>query len=146
MPIFNRFVRGYSVVNMHSQCKSILIIGLVLTLISCAGVKTNPRPAWVNDPGDKHVGKCGTHIRGLIYQEQCAYKKGLAYIAMTKGVTAEVIADMNISQSTYGAGSSNGSLNANIRMQGKEIRIKGKIIEKWHDRVNDVFYVLIKEE
>ena len=116
----------------------------IFVLISCAS--TNPRPDWVDNPGDAHVGKCGTHINGLIYQEQCAYKKGLTYIAMTKGVSADISAKMNVSQNSHGTGSSRGALKANINMQGKEIQIKGEIVEKWHDRVHDIFYVLIKEE
>lgn len=115
-----------------------------MLLISC-GHYHNPKPGWVSNPGNNHVGKCGTHIKGIIYQEQCAYKKGLTYIAMTKGVTAEVSAKMNISQNSNGGASSSGALKASVIMQGKEIQIKGKVIKKWHDRINDVFYVLIKE-
>jgi fructoselysine-6-P-deglycase FrlB-like protein len=85
-------------------------------------------------------------LKGLLYQEQCAYKKGLTYIAMTKGVTVEITANMDVTQSSYGAGSSRGALRANIKMQGKEIQLKARIIEKWHDSVSDIFYVLIKEE
>ena len=125
-------------------CKSAVVIISIFVVISCGS--TNPRPDWVDNPGDAHVGKCGTHIKGRIYQEQCAYKKGLTYIAMTKGVTAEISANMNISQTSNGTGSSRGALKANINMQGKEIQIKGKIVEKWHDRIHDVFYVLLKEE
>jgi len=124
--------------------KTLILISSLMLLVSC-GHHRIPKPDWVTNPGDNHVGKCGTHVKGLIYQEQCAYKKGLTYIAMTKGVTAEVSAKMNISQSSSGSASSSGALKASIIMQGKEIQIKGKIIEKWHDRVNDVFYVLIKE-
>ena len=65
---------------------------------------------------------------------------------MTKGVSADISANMNISQSSHGTGSSRGALQANITMQGKEIQIKGKVVEKWHDRVHDVLYVLLKEE
>ena len=124
--------------------KTSFIASSLIVLVSCGGA-VNPKPAWVDNPGKNHIGKCGTHINGRIYQEQCAYKKGLAYIAMSKGVTADVSADMNISQSSQGMGSSHGGLEANISMQGKEIQIKGEVIEKWHDHLTDVFYVLIKE-
>jgi len=124
--------------------KHAVAIAFIFVLVSCGSA--NPRPDWVDNPGDAHVGKCGTHIKGLIYQEQCAYKKGLTYIAMTKGVTADISANMDISQTSHDTGSSRGALKANINIQGKEIQIKGKIVEKWHDRIHDVFYVLLKEE
>ena len=126
-------------------CQSAALVVTTFILLSCV-TKVNSRPDWVNNPGKGHIGKCGTHIKGLIYQEQCAYKKGLTYIAMTKGVTADITANMDIAQSSHGTGTSRGALKANIHMQGKEIQIKGKIVEKWHDRVNDVFYVLIFED
>jgi hypothetical protein len=128
----------------NSLFKSIISISSLIVVVSCGS--SNPRPDWVTNPGNNHVGKCGTHIKGLIYQEQCAYKKGLTYIAMTKGVTAEVSANMDISQNSHGGSSSRGALKANITMQGKEIQIKGKVVQKWHDRVRDVFYVLIQEQ
>lgn len=125
-------------------CKSIVTIFSVVMLVACGS--TNSKPDWVVNPGKNHVGKCGTHVKGLIYQEQCAYEKGLTYLAMTKGVTADVIANMAISQSTNGSGTSRGGLKANINIHGEQIHLKGKIVDKWHDRVNDVFYVLIEEE
>ena len=128
----------------NSLFKSIVSISSLVVLVSCGS--SNPRPDWVLNPGNNHIGKCGTHIKGLIYQEQCAYKKGLTYLAMTKGITADVSANMDISQSSHGAASSRGVLKANITMQGKEIQIKGKVVKKWHDRVKDVFYVLIQEQ
>lgn len=127
-----------------SFSQTVGLIFLSIFFVSC-GHHHVPKPDWVNNPGKNHIGKCGTHVKGLIYQEQCAYKKGLAYIAMTKGMNTEVSANMSISQNSNGGSSSRGELKANIIMQGKEIQIKGKVIEKWHDRINDVFYVLIKE-
>ena len=120
------------------------ILFAVVMLVSCAA--SNPKPDWVTKPGKHHVGRCGTHVKGLFYQEQCAYKKGLTYIALTKGVTADISANMNVTQSSNGTGTSRGRLKANIKMHGEEIFIKGKIVEKWHDKVKDVFYVLIEEE
>ena len=71
--------------------RNIILFGLcVLLLISgCAEkeVKKNNRPDWIDEPDGYFVGKCATHVRGAIAQEQCAYKKGLAYIATAKGIS-----------------------------------------------------------
>jgi hypothetical protein len=124
-------------------CKLALVAVSTSALISCGS--GNTRPDWVDNPGNKHVGKCGTHINPNA-QEMCAYKKGLTYLAMTKGVKADLLANMKVSQNSSGKGSSTGTLKVAIQMEGKEIHIKAKIIERWRDRVRDVFYVLMEEE
>ena len=114
---------------------------------ACTGeVKKDERPDWIDNPEPNFVGKCATHVRGLIAQEQCAYKKGLAYIAMPKGVSVDVSSDMTIRQTaTEKTGSSYGQLQSTVRMDEKDIRVSGSIIDKWHDRTADILYVLIRE-
>ena len=129
--------------------KIIYLFGLCALLIfsGCAKeVKKNDRPDWVDKPENNFVGKCATHVRGAIAQEQCAYKKGLAYIAMSKGVSVDVSADMTIKQtSTEKTGKSYGEVQAVVKMDEKNIRVSGIIIDKWHDKTADIMYVLIKE-
>jgi len=129
--------------------KIIYLFGLCALLIfsGCAKeVKKNDRPDWVDKPENNFVGKCATHVRGAIAQEQCAYKKGLAYIAMSKGVSVDVSADMTIKQSsTEKTGKSYGEVQAVVKMDEKNIRVSGIIIDKWHDKAADIMYVLIKE-
>jgi len=129
--------------------KIIYLFGLCGLLIfsGCAKeVKKNDRPDWVDKPENNFVGKCATHVRGAIAQEQCAYKKGLAYIAMSKGVSVDVSADMTIKQSsTEKTGKSYGEVQAVVKMDEKNIRVSGVIIDKWHDKTADIMYVLIKE-
>lgn len=126
----------------------IQIFTLTLLLSSCAKpVLNNSKPDWVDNPGKNIVGKCATHVRGPTAQEQCAYKKGLSYIAMSKGVSVDVSSDMTIKQtSTQKTGKSYGKMQAIIKMDEKDIKVKASIIDKWHDKVSDVMYVLIKEE
>jgi len=113
-------------------------------------VKPDPRPGWIDNPGDNFVGKCATHVRGPIAQEQCAYRKGLTYMAMSKGVSVDVSSNMTMKQTaTQAAGSSHGSnfarVEASVKMDEKDIRVSGKIIDKWHDKLADIMYVLIEE-
>ncbi|MBT8120659.1 MAG: hypothetical protein KJN89_13180 [Gammaproteobacteria bacterium] len=109
-------------------------------------VKKNERPYWIDNPEPNFVGKCATHAKGLIAQEQCAYEKGLTYIAMSKGISVDVISDMTMKQaSTEKTGSSYGQVQSTVRMDEKDIRISGSIIDKWHDRRADILYVLIME-
>ena len=125
------------------------IFGLsVLVLISaCAKeIKKDNRPDWIDKPDGYFVGKCATHVKGLIAQEQCAYRKGLAYIAMSKGVSVDVSSQMTMKQtSTEKTGNSYGQVQAVVRMDEKNIKVSGSIIDKWHDKVSDIMYVLIKE-
>jgi hypothetical protein len=121
---------------------------LFLLMISgCAQeVKKDDRPDWIDNPDPYFVGKCATHVKGLIEQEQCAYRKGLTYIAMSRGVSVDVLSDMTMKQtSTEKTGSSYGQVQSMVRMDEKDIRVNGSIIDKWHDRRADIFYVLIRE-
>ena len=116
-------------------------------LAACqSDVKPDPRPGWIDNPGDNFVGKCATHVRGLIAQEQCAYRKGLTYMAMSQGVSVDVSSSMTMKQTaTDKSGSSYGMVEASVKMDEKDIRVSGTIIDKWHDKVADIMYVLIEE-
>ncbi|MBE9559833.1 MAG: hypothetical protein IMF15_03545 [Proteobacteria bacterium] len=126
---------------------AIFSLCILLLFSGCAKeVKKNDRPDWIDTPENNFVGKCATHVRGAIAQEQCAYKKGLAYIAMSKGVSVDVSADMTIKQtSTEKTGKSYGEVRAVVKMDEKNIKVGGSIIDKWHDKTADIMYVLIKE-
>ena len=126
---------------------TIFSLCILLLLSACAKeVKKNDRPDWIDKPENNFVGKCATHVKGIIAQEQCAQKKGLAYIAMWKGVSVDVSADMTMKQtSTEKTGKSYGEVQAVVKMDEKDIRVSGVIIDKWHDKTADIMYVLIKE-
>ena len=120
----------------------------VLLLISaCAEeVKKNDRPDWIDNPEPNFVGRCATHVKGAIAQEQCAYKKGLAYIAMSKGMSVDISSKMTMKQTaTEKTGTSYGQVQAVVEMDEKDIKVSGLIIDKWHDKIADIMYVLIKE-
>ena len=129
--------------------KIISIFGLsFLIVISSCGkdVIKNDRPDWIDNPDGHFVGKCATHVRGAIAQEQCAYKKGLAYIAMSKGVSVDISSKMTMKQTaTEKTGSSYGQVYAVVSMDEKNIKLSGSIIDKWHDKKADIMYVLIEE-
>ncbi len=122
-----------------------LLVFLVITGCAKEAIK-NDRPDWIDKPEPNFVGKCATHVKGIIEQEQCAYKKGLAYIAMSKGVSVDVSADMTMKQtSTEKTGRSYGEVQAVVKMDEKNIKVSGIIIDKWHDKTADIMYVLIQE-
>ena len=129
--------------------KFIFLINLFILLLSsaCSNEAKKPdRPDWIDKPEPNFVGKCATHVKGAIAQEQCAYKKGLAYIAMSKGVSVDVSADMTLKQSsTEKTGKSYGEIHSVVKMDEKNIKVSGTIIDKWHDKTADIMYVLIKE-
>lgn len=126
-----------------------LIKILILFLLTGCGdttIKNNQYPDWVDNPGSKVVGKCGTHVKGRIAQEMCAYKNGLAYIAMSKGVSVDVLADTTMRQSsTEKTGHSYAQVQVNVKLDEKNIKINARIIDRWHDKQRDILYVLMKE-
>lgn len=123
----------------------IMVAALLITACGKEVVKSD-RPDWIDNPGGNFVGKCATHVRGPIAQEQCAYRKGLAYLAMSKGVSVDVSSQMTLKQiATEKTGSSFGQVQAVVRMDEKNIKVSGRIIDKWHDKTTDIFYVLIEE-
>ena len=127
---------------------AIIFFLLATVMIAACGKEEikSDQPDWINKPEPNFVGKCATHVRGAIAQEQCAYKKGLAYIAMSKGVSVDVSADMIMKQtSTEKTGTSYGQVQAVVKMDEKNIKVSGTIIDKWHDKTADIMYVLIKE-
>jgi len=126
---------------------TILSLAILLLVSACAKeVKSNDRPNWIDSPGENFVGKCATHVKGTIAQEQCAYKKGLAYIAMSKGVSVDILSKMTMKQSaTEKTGSSYGQVQAVVQMDEKNIKVSGSVIDKWHDKMADILYVLIQE-
>lgn len=119
----------------------------LLLLASCSNsANSNHRPDWIDNPGTNVVGQCGTHVKGLIAQEKCAYEKGLTYIAMSKGVSVDISANIDMRQiSTEKTGSSYGQVQATVKVDEKNIKISASIIDKWHDKVKDIMYVLIEE-
>ena len=127
--------------------KTIFGLSILVLISACAKeVKQNDRPDWIDKPQGYFVGRCATHVNGPIAQEQCAYRKGLAYIAMSKGVSVDVTSKMTMKQSaTEKTGSSYGQVQAVVKMDEKNIKVSGSIIDKWHDKTSDIMYVLIKE-
>jgi len=128
------------------------ICALLILSVCTKEVKINDlperrdRPDWIDKPEGNFVGRCATHVKGPIAQEQCAYRKGLAYIAMSKGVSVDVSSSMTIKQSsTEKTGNSYGQVQTIVKMDEKNIKVSGSIIDKWHDKVSDVMYVLIRE-
>ena len=129
------------------KLKTIFYLCLLLLISACAKeVKKNDRPEWIDKPQGYFVGKCATHVKGLIAQEQCAYRKGLAYIDMSKGGSVGGSSRMAMTQtSTEKTGSSYGQVQAVVKTDEKNIKVSGSIIDKWHDKTADIMYVLIKE-
>jgi len=135
--------------------KIIVLFGLcaLLALSACSKEvkendfnERNDRPDWIDKPEGNFVGRCTTHVKGVVAQEQCAYRKGLAYIAMSKGVSIDVSSNMTIKQTaTEKTGTSYGQIQATVKMDEKNIRVRASIIDKWHDKASDIMYVLIKE-
>jgi len=120
---------------------------MLLLISACSNepVKSD-RPDWIDNPAGNFVGKCATHVRGTIAQEQCAYRKGLTYLAMSKGVSVDVSSSMVMKQSSNEkTGSSYGQVQAMVKMDEKNIKVSGTIIDKWHDKMADIMYVLIQE-
>jgi len=138
------------IIIMRFSLPGILIVMLLTSACAGPGTQTTQkpgRPSWIDNSGTDVVGKCGTHIRGLIAQEQCAYKNGLTYIAMSKGVSVDVAGSMTMRQrASQSTGQSYGELESSVKIDEKNIRIEAEVIDKWHDRISDIMYVLIRQK
>jgi len=105
--------------------KTIFSLSVLVLISACAKeTRQDNRPEWIDKPDGYFVGRCATHEKDPVAQEQCAYRRGLADIAMSKGDSADV----------------------SSKVDKKNIEVSGSIIDKWHDKSSDIMYVLIKED
>lgn len=129
------------------RTRILVVLSVVVTIASCAAPeKKNHCPDWIDNPGDYIVGKCATHVKGKIAQERCAFENGLTYLAMSKGVSVDVSSQMTVKQTaTEKTGKQYGQVESVVTVDEKNIKVSGTVVDKWHDRVSDIMYVLIEE-
>ena len=130
--------------------KLIIMINMCFLLLITYGctkeVKKNDRPDWIDKPEPNFVGKCESHTKGFSSQEQCAYLKGMASIARSKGVSVDAALDIVMHKTDSTTSNSDiEKTQANVKIDEKRLRVSGIIVDKWHDKISDIMYVLIEE-
>ncbi len=59
---------------------------------------------------------------------------------MSKGVSVDITSKMTMKQTaTEKTGSSYGQVQAVVKMDEKNIKVSGSIIDKWHDKTADIY-------
>ncbi|MDP2787454.1 MAG: hypothetical protein Q8O79_05200 [Pseudomonadota bacterium] len=123
----------------------VLIAGLAL-LTACssfglnwqAKVKTEGRPAWINDPGEGVSASAGFHVRGGQAQEELAITRARDEYAKRYGVV--VSSEHSTSQIVVGERASSVSAKE-IREEVNQKEVKASVRAKWKDPDSGVLWI-----
>lgn len=116
---------------------------LAFALLSgCATQNTLDVPSWLENPnGNQVVGQCGPHALGKYKQKECAITRARLELAARKGVAIKSMSLMT-EKATNMASSS--SLNQQT-IQEINSKVKARLVDSFHDKNQDVIWVLIEE-
>lgn len=123
------------------------LIGVIIAtafLTACGGigperqVRFEPRPAWINDPGDGVSASAGFHVRGEQAQEELAITRARDEYAKRYGVL--VTSEHLTSQLVMGERATSVSAKE-IREEVNQKEVKASVRAKWKDPDNGVLWV-----
>jgi hypothetical protein len=126
--------------------KNIAIFGTFLLSLSvlsgCAAKNTAQVPNWLENPGrTQAVGSCGSHALGKYKQKECAMTRARLELAARQGVEIKSMSLMTEKATNM---SSSSSLNQQT-IQEINSKVKARLIESYHDKLQDVIWVLVEE-
>lgn len=116
----------------------IAIFALMLSACAAAPVDNNPRPAWIDSPGDGVSASAGTHVKGRVAQEELAIARARVEFAKRFGVAIDA-GQTTATQIANGRSStvSNSVSTEETRQQD----VKAVVKAKWLDVEKDVLWV-----
>jgi hypothetical protein len=120
-----------------------LLIGALALLSACGGVGPNkakgePRPVWINEPGDGVSASAGFHVRGAQAQEELAVSRAREEFAKRYGV--KVSSEAATSQLVVGDRMSSVSAK-DIHEEVENKEVKATVKAKWRDPETDVLWI-----
>jgi hypothetical protein len=126
--------------------KNIVILGtFLLSLSVLSGCATNhavQAPAWIDNPSRQQaVGSCGAHALGKYKQKECAMTRARLELAARKGVEIKSMSLMTENATNMASSS---TLNQQT-IQEVNSKVKARLVESYHDKLQDVIWVLIEE-
>ena len=118
------------------------ILASLLMLCACASKPSSPRPHWI-DSASKHqaVGSCATHALGKYKQKECAISRARLELAARKGITISAQTVMTESATNL---TSQSTLDG-ITTQTVNGVIKTRLVDSYHDKQQDIIWVLVEE-
>lgn len=125
--------------------KLLFVTGILASLnllLACAIQPSSDRPHWINSA--KHnqaVASCGSHALGKYKQKECAVSRARLELAARKGITISAETVMteratNLSSQSTLDGTTKQTINGTI---------KTKLVESYHDKQQDIIWVLVEE-
>ena len=114
----------------------------LLILSACAVSPRSERPSWIDTPTHHQaVGSCGTHALGRYKQQECAMSRARLELAARKGVEISAVSVMTESATNL---SSQSTLNGKVEQQVNNT-IKTRLVDSYHDKAQDIIWVLLEE-
>jgi type IV pilus biogenesis protein CpaD/CtpE len=105
-----------------------------------SGAAAQPRPSWIENPGDGVSSSAAFHVRGKQAQEELAISRAREEFAKRYGVT--ISSDHDIAQSTVNDRTSSIS-EKSIREEVRDREVKAQVREKWVDPASGALWVWI---
>jgi hypothetical protein len=118
------------------------IVGALLTLAGCLVKDGHSQPNWIENP-DRHqaVGSCGSHALGKYKQKECAMTRARLELAARKGIE---IKSMSLMTERANNMASSSTLNQQVT-QEVNTKIKARLLDSYHDKNQDILWVLVEE-
>lgn len=120
---------------------NVVILGfLSFILMACASHGVEPKPDWINSPGDGAVGSCKTHVKGRHFQEELAITRARERLAARYGVNLSSIQTINekvINQKSYVRS------DKEIIQSINNTTVKAHVRKIWYDRQHDEIWVWV---
>ena len=111
-------------------------------LVGCATQNTSQVPSWIENPNrDQAVGNCGAHALGKHKQKECAMTRARLELAARQGVEIKSMSLMTENASNMGSSS---TLNQQT-IQEVSSKVRARLVESFHDKAQDVIWVLMEE-
>lgn len=115
---------------------------LLAVLLGCTIAPTSAVPSWIDEPArDQAVGSCGAHALGKYKQKECAMTRARLELAARKGVEIKSLSIMSEQASNMHSSS---TLNQQT-VQEVNSKIKARLVDSYHDKAQDILWVLMEE-
>ena len=128
---------------MKNPIKSGFLAAVFAVFAGCAMSPTSSLPSWIDDPSrDQAVGSCGAHALGKYKQKECAMTRARLELAARQGVEIKSLSVMSEQASNMHSSS---TLNQQT-VQEVNSKIKARLVDSYHDKAQDILWVLMEEE
>ncbi len=116
----------------------IALFALLLSACATAPVDNNPRPAWIDNPGDGVSASAGTHVKGRVAQEELAIARARVEFAKRFGVAI----DAGQTTATQVANGRSSTVSTAVSTEEtRQMDVKAMVKAKWLDVERDVLWV-----